>query len=69
MSHSITNPQTENVKPTKRSFHFTEILMLKSIIALLLLTFFLLNEMQAESISPVQLNNQIDLSKVENTQP
>jgi quinol-cytochrome oxidoreductase complex cytochrome b subunit len=34
-------------RTSKKGFYFTEILMLKSIIALLILTFFLLNEMQA----------------------
>lgn len=34
---------------SKKGFYFTEILMLKSIIALLILTFFLLNEMQASN--------------------
>ncbi len=44
-----TAASTTNTKPAKRSYYFTEILMLKSIIALLILTFFLLNEMQASN--------------------
>lgn len=40
---------TQNAKSAKKGFYFTEILMLKSIIALLILTFFLLNEMQASN--------------------
>lgn len=40
---------TQNAKRAKKGFYFTEILMLKSIIALLILTFFLLNEMQAST--------------------
>lgn len=41
---------TEVAKPRKKSFYVTEILMLKSIVLLLILTFFLLNQMEAASI-------------------
>ena len=36
-------------KSAKKKFYISEIIMLKSIIALLVLTFFLLNELQASS--------------------
>ncbi|MBL7838010.1 MAG: hypothetical protein JNM67_10870 [Bacteroidetes bacterium] len=52
-----TTASTQQSKPAKKSFYFTEILMLKSIIALLILTFFLLNEMQASNHEIKQLND------------
>lgn len=48
-----------NVKSAKKSFYVTEILMLKSIIVLLILTFFLLNEMQASNHEINSLKNDI----------
>jgi hypothetical protein len=36
-------------KSSKKKFYISEIIMLKSIIALLVLTFFLLNELQASN--------------------
>ncbi|MCC6818990.1 MAG: hypothetical protein IT245_08875 [Bacteroidia bacterium] len=48
-------------KKSKKSFYLTEILMLKSIIVLLILTFFLLNEMQASNheIKPLKDDSSI----------
>ena len=37
------------LKSSKKKFYISEIIMLKSIIALLVLTFFLLNELQASN--------------------
>jgi len=46
-------------KTPKKSFYFSEILMLKSIIILLVLTFFLLNKMQASNKEVKQLKRAI----------
>jgi len=56
----MNNPALQNPElkvKQKRGFHFTEILMLKSIIVLLILTFFLLNEMQASNHEINQLKD------------
>lgn len=45
----------EESRSSKKNFYLTEILMLKSIIALLVLTFFLLSEMQASTKEVKQL--------------
>lgn len=49
MNNSTLSPAQPKSKGSKKGFYFTEILMLKSIIVLLVLTFFLLNEMQASN--------------------
>ncbi len=54
-----------NVKSAKKSFYVTEILMLKSIIVLLILTFFLLNEMQASNHEINSLKNDIMYKSVD----
>jgi len=46
MTHQNNQNPTIDFKPRKRTFYITEILMLKSIVILLVLTFFLLNELQ-----------------------
>lgn len=65
MNNSISNQQLQDTKPVKKGFYITEILMLKSIIVLLILTFFLLNELEASSLSPVKMNNQIEKANIE----
>ncbi|MFM6983712.1 MAG: hypothetical protein ACKOXF_06240 [Chitinophagaceae bacterium] len=52
----MNNSATLKIKG-KKGFYFTEILMLKSIIALLILTFFLLNEMQASNHESNTMND------------
>ncbi len=47
MAHQNEQNTSINLKPKKRTFYITEILMLKSIVILLVLTFFLLNELQS----------------------
>ena len=68
MNNSISNQQLQDKKPAKKGFYITEILMLKSIIVLLILTFFLLNELEASSLSPVKMNNQIEKANIETEQ-
>jgi hypothetical protein len=46
MIHQNNHSQALDLKDRKRTYYITEILMLKSIIILLVLTFFLINEMQ-----------------------
>ena len=55
-------------KSSKKKFYISEILMLKSIIVLLVLTFFLLNELQASNKEVMQLkcgkvSRQIEINK------
>jgi hypothetical protein len=47
MTHQANQNPAIDLKPKKRTFYITEILMLKSIVILLVLTFFLLNELQS----------------------
>ena len=54
---SASNPI--ETKTPKKSFYFSEILMLKSIIILLVLTFFLLNKMQVSNKEVKQLKRAI----------
>jgi hypothetical protein len=54
-------------KSIKKSFYISEILMLKSIIVLLVLTFFLLNEMQASNKEVKQLKRAVVARQMENT--
>lgn len=65
MNNSISHQQVQVKKPAKKGYYITEILMLKSIIVLLILTFFLLNELEASSLSPVKMNNQIEKVNVD----
>lgn len=57
MNNLTAQPQNTKGKSAKKGFYFTEILMLKSIIVLLILTFFLLNEMQASNHEIKQLKD------------
>lgn len=59
------NNQTLNLKSSKKSYYVTEILMLKSIIVLLILTFFLLNEMQASTFESNSLKTDSNKSSYE----
>jgi uncharacterized membrane protein YvbJ len=59
------NPVESN--SIKKSFYISEILMLKSIIVLLVLTFFLLNEMQASNKEVKQLKRAVVARQMENT--
>jgi hypothetical protein len=59
------NPLQSN--SIKKSFYISEILMLKSIIVLLVLTFFLLNEMQASNKEVKQLKRAAVARQMENT--
>ncbi len=52
-------------KSSKKKFYISEILMLKSIIALLVLTFFLLNEMQASNREVKQLKRDLVSRQIE----
>ncbi len=52
-------------KSSKKKFYITEIMMLKSIIALLVLTFFLLNEMQASNKEVKQLKRDLVSREIE----
>jgi|GEM_PF-4729308 hypothetical protein len=61
--------QVLNMKNVKRSYYVTEILMLKSIIILLVLTFFLLNEMQASSHEVKTLKNEIMYKTIDLSSP
>lgn len=54
-----------NANGVKKNFYITEILMLKSIVVLLVLTFFLLNEMQASNRETNQLRDDIFNKKTE----
>jgi hypothetical protein len=54
-------------KSIKKRFYISEILMLKSIIVLLVLTFFLLNEMQASNKEVKQLKRAVVARQMENT--
>lgn len=58
--------QTELPKAPKarKNFYITEILMLKSIIVLLVVTFFLLNEMQAANDDIYKLNEELKKSEL-----
>lgn len=49
----------------KKKFYLTELLMLKSIIVLLVLTFFLLNEMQAANTNIQKIEKEIKTVKSE----
>lgn len=59
MAQLNSNNPAFNAKSGKKGFYFTEILMLKSIVVLLILTFFLLNEMQASNYENNSLRNDI----------
>lgn len=61
--------QTLQHKKGRKSFYVTEILMLKSIIVLLILTFFLLNEMQAANYEIRSLKKEIQNKKIEMESP
>jgi hypothetical protein len=52
----------------KKKFYLTELLMLKSIIVLLVLTFFLLNEMQAANTNIQKIEKKLQTVKSETTQ-